>query len=380
MKNLKYIIVTAAIFVGCTDDYERLTQDNGKQTSFTEIRATFSEEANTRLLLSNDNQLSWYQSDVIGVYSDQQGIEKYANPSISQEGTIFRGEKVEGNRFYAFYPYSENAVIDTDDRNILHLSLEPSSANYQSDYGSGYSGSSRFVAPIVAKSSGNDFQFKHICGYLCLEVSSATEVVRDENGNAISGYTYRSLTLAGNNGEKLAGAGTVDMSADTPLFVVDPVAGETSITTTEFTYGFWGNGIKLYIPLPEMTFEKGITARIEFNDMSSSYNYNTGGYDKQVIEVSTDKPVVIERGKVKSMTSLDGKELFENSESEIVESSIVLSEESEGLLRNGVELPALKTEQIIKFSSSRPWTIALKNTTEKSADDFYEINPSFGEA
>jgi len=104
MKNIKYLLMMAAtLMVGCTDDNENLAVGTDNLKSFTQISASISNDAGTRMLLTEGNHLNWYKDDAIGIYSDLQGVEKYTRINgVNSESNIFRGNEIKGNVFYSF--------------------------------------------------------------------------------------------------------------------------------------------------------------------------------------------------------------------------------------------------------------------------------------
>ena len=188
MKNIKYfLLMTAALIAGCTDDNEQLALDGDNQVSFTQITASFSDDADTRMYLNDGKHLTWTYHDVLGVYSNEQDIEKYANAQWGDGVTMFRGNEVSGSQFYAFFPYSEDAVVEANDRSKLRLPLVASygeNCTYRVE--DAESSSLNFRAPVIAKSSNNEFQFRHLMGYLKIDISDVyAGNTYDDDGNIL---------------------------------------------------------------------------------------------------------------------------------------------------------------------------------------------------
>jgi len=144
---------------------------------------------------------------------------------------------------------------------------------------------------------------------LKIDIANGNDAIRNVLSGTYDGnYLLSAVTLQGNNGEIIAGNAIVDYGSEEPILSLkndDAKSSETIRIDVGTAYvGQYEHLI--YFPLPEMTFEKGITVKVEMTDVT------TTPFSNRVIEVSTNKPIVIEQGKIKSMAALDGKELFEN--------------------------------------------------------------------
>lgn len=311
MKIQKFILFAAAAMLsGCNDHAGTPEPDaDGLTISFSEITACLPSDAETRLWLDNDKQLGkWNYIDEIGVYSNTQGIEKYFTPYRSDDPkATFVGKQMKGSQFYAFFPYADDADIDTNNRSKLHLLLRKEYEGFQNvwaiaKYTNGQQSllsNNYYQFPLMAKSKDNNFMFKHVCGYLKITI--------EDTGTFEC--PLRRITLRGNNGEIIAGDATIDYSTDIPQLSLNPSSANAS-RTISLEVGVAGEAktdYYLYFPLPPMVFEKGITVTFEYSYPLSFSNIDPSS----AIEVSTNKPIEIKRGMMTAMKPIDGEYLYE---------------------------------------------------------------------
>jgi hypothetical protein len=103
--------------------------------------------------------------------------------------------------------------------------------------------------------------------------------------------------LYGNNDEVLYGSGTIDLTANAPIFVLDSGQSDNKRLGGRVRDLLLGpNTEEIYFNLPPMTFEKGFTVEVN-------------GYDKDGVRISYKKSTspnkVIKRGEIFSLARLD---------------------------------------------------------------------------
>ena len=279
-KIIALLTILSFVFAGC-EDYDYGESD--RLLSFTEFNSTVEGKAATRLHLENGNQLAWDYYDGIGVYSDAQGIEPYYL-SDENESAVFYGNKVTGSIFYAFSPYTENA-IDKDNKKILHFRIYNSSS---SDYVD-----NPIKTIMVAKSKDNNLSFKQTTGFIHISLTGTCDLVD---------YIY----LNGNNAELLAGDGIVDISKDEPTLQIEQtdnashtlyqwLSQDTVRLEENKPYDF-------YFSVPVGTYEKGISITIHALDPSTG--------ETMTLEKRTTDPVIIKRAVIKHFTAVDTDEII----------------------------------------------------------------------
>lgn len=154
------------------------------------------------------------------------------------------------------YPYQENTQIDESGVISVILPAEQSYAENTFALGSNM---------MVSVSSGKVLQYKNVGGYLVLNLYG-------------EGVTVSSITLKGNNGEKLAGKASITMPLDgVPSAVMaDDASSEiTLVCATPVQLGATPEtAVPFWFVVPPMTFSKGFTITLETPD-GSPYKKST---------------------------------------------------------------------------------------------------------
>ena len=174
---------------------------------------------------------------------------------------------------YAAYPYSKSNKLSNS--GVFTMVLPSEQAYKEHSFGIG-------ANSMVAITDGSFLAFKNVGGYLSLRLY----------GDNVS---VSKITIQGNNGEKIAGKGSIDIPfGGTPTVTMDAVAtdaisivcdpavkiGDTSDNYTDF-----------WFVIPPVTFEKGFTITVT-DDM--------GG----VFEKSTSKSFTVSRNTLDWMSAL----------------------------------------------------------------------------
>ena len=268
MKAFKYwgIILMTFGLSACTNDDFRDGIDEGLKT-FTSFTATIGEPANTRLSMGDvqDGKRSvwWDGKDEIVVFSDVDPELKifWAIDVDGNKATFGGNDKVSGTEFYAYFPafptYSSQTVIekDADNPNIIHVNLSSH----------GFSEGSLINIPMLAVSQSNNLVFKQLGGMIHFSITGVTWI--DE------------IYFRGNNGEKLYGPGTIDLSAEEPVIELEYSQAVTAASPTtlggEFRSGYnhsleKDEVVDIYFPLPPMVFEKGFGLEVKSRDATGA--------------------------------------------------------------------------------------------------------------
>lgn len=284
MRRTIYLLCTIALFDACSqEEFQNENLQNSKEVVFT----TSFENCNTRTYINESNQLRWNADDRITIFNGNTLNQEYkfAGETGDNGGTFSKvsSEFGTGNDLschYAIYPYNINNKIS--DEGVITTTL-PASQNYvENSFGLG---ANTMVA--ATQDTGATFlAFKNVCGYLKLSLYG-TDV------------TVKSITLKGNNGEKIAGKATITHSfgstpsvamADdaTDEITLDCGAGVTVGSTVQTATAFW-------IVVPPTIFTGGFSITI---------TNSAGG---QMTKKST-KSVTIERNGIQPMVAFELKD------------------------------------------------------------------------
>ena len=267
MKRLFIVLSTLAAVVGCT--VSELGNDAALRES--SVYTAGFENPDTRVYVDSGLKTHWTADDRISIFTQTYNEQfKFDGATGDTEGSFTSLDSkfhtgAELPAVYAVYPYSDDTSITSEGTISLNL---PAVQHYAKD--SFGLGANTMVAVTESKKS-TALTFKNLCGYIVIKLY----------GDA----TIKSITLSGNNGEKLAGPATV-----APVYGQAPAVQMSDAATQGITLDC-GNGVQLgktaddatafWFAVPPVTFSKGFTVRVtntEFWSMEKS--------------VSTEKTVV----------------------------------------------------------------------------------------
>ena len=244
-KSLYTLIIL--LTASCSSSYEVDTISNDPQS----VTAHF-EESSARLYIE-ENKLYWHNADQISLfpcrgdnvqyeYKGETGSRKALFELVSGSTS---GSSLSCN--YAVYPYSALTSIASNGEISYSFS---SSQSYAED---SFDSKANVMVAATAGSDCYTLQFKNVVGYLKLSLY----------GNDV---TVKSINIAGNKSEKLAGNATIKAQ-----YGQDPIVTMPDNATKTITLNC-GEGVKLgstaetattfWITLPPTTFTKGITLTV----------------------------------------------------------------------------------------------------------------------
>lgn len=272
-----YIIFCLSLLLlslaGCKQD--ELQSSHQSDTRLTSVKATTSAAVKSRTQLSG-NAVIWEQSDAIGIFSNATAeAVRYDLTEIQGDEARFESETgVSGEEFYAFYPYSAQSAV------------EGTKISYRLTDGQDYRAGSFDTGdcPMVAKSTHSDFRFLQTCGIIRLRLTGTMAV--------------SSIRLQGNNGEALAGDGTIDIASDAPVFTIDGSGDKLTAIQLRASANVQlsESGVtEFYFVVAPQTFTQGITV-----DITGSVNGK-----EQTIRKQTQKSITVTRSVISSFAAVD---------------------------------------------------------------------------
>ena len=244
--------------------------------------ASFEEPSEETRVYANENlYLRWTADDRVSIFNkityNQQY--KFLGETGDNSGGFNRvdaAEFVTGNEIphvVSVYPYQEGTKISEEE--VLTLTLPAEQHYAENTFGLG-------ANTMVSVSSDNDLQYKNVGGYLRLSLY----------GESMS---VSSITLKGNNGEKLAGTASVTMLVDgvpSVEMASDATTDITLICERPVTLGANAEeSTEFWFVVPPVTFDKGFTVSIT----------KTSG---SVFEKSTSRSLTIERNHLSKMSPI----------------------------------------------------------------------------
>ena len=246
--------------------------------------ASFEQPADidTKVYATEDLYLRWNADDRITIFNKYTYNQEYRfNGETGDNSGSFKkidnGDFVTGNyldNIYAVYPYQESTRIS--ETGTISVSFPAEQKFEDNTFGLD-------ANTMVSVTTDNQLLFRNVGGYLVLKLY----------GDDVS---VSSITLKGNNGEKLAGKATVTMPMNgTPTAVManDATSEITLTCDSRVLLGTKAGGsTQFWFVIPPVTFSKGIT--ITVNDASG-----------RVFEKSTSKSISIERNNLSRMASIE---------------------------------------------------------------------------
>ena len=280
MKTFRFIAACAALFaVGCSQFQDA---DEKVSISTTHQRYYASLDEETKTYVEENKYLRWHAEDEISVFPTHTTNVRYQfeGETGDKSGSFktLEADAVTGtplNYTYAVYPY--NSTNSISEEGVLSVTLPAMQLYNKHSFGKGAN-----TEVAVSESAVSDkLFFKNACGYLKLRLYGESQEIK-------------SVTLRGNNSEKISGAATITATFEG---VPEVVMGEGATTdvviiceegvvlgaTAEEATEFW-------FVLPPMTFEKGFTV------------YVSG--EVREMKQSTSNSVTIERNQILPMQTL----------------------------------------------------------------------------
>ena len=272
-----YIIFCLSLLLlslaGCKQD--ELQSSHQSDTRLTSVKATTSAAVKSRTQLSG-NAVIWEQSDAIGIFSNATAeAVRYDLTEIQGDEARFESETgVSGEEFYAFYPYSAQSAV------------EGTKISYRLTDGQDYRTGSFDTGdcPMVAKSTNSDFRFLQTCGIIRLRLTGTMAV--------------SAIRLQGNNGEALAGDGTIDVASDAPVFTIDGNGDKQTTIQLRTSANVQLSELSVtefYFVVAPQTLTQGITV-----DITGTINGK-----EQTIRKQTQKSITVTRSVISSFAAVD---------------------------------------------------------------------------
>lgn len=282
MKNIFILLAPLALMLsGCV--YEELT-NNESEPADGRIFTAFFEQNDTRTYVEEGNLLRWNAGDEISLFDGNTLNRQYKfdGETGDNSGTFSIVSKPFGTgndltANYAVYPYGSNIKIT--EAGVITVTVPAEQSYVKNSFGLN-------ANTMVAATKDTDdtfLKFKNACGYLKLQLYG-------------DDVTVKSITLTGNNNEKIAGNATI-----TPTYSQDPTTSMNTDATESITLDC-GEGVTIgttpenatsfWIVVPPTSFENGFEITITA--------VNGGTMTK-----STSNEIVIKRNVIKPMTAFE---------------------------------------------------------------------------
>ena len=280
-RFLSYIGIVAGLIVSCSvqeEDFKTLQQEDVIYYASFEQPA----EDGTRVYSNEDLLLRWTADDRVSIFGKNTYNQQYK--FLGEIGDNSGGfSKVDGAEYVtgnpishtvSVYPYQASTRITEDE--VLTVTLPAEQHYAENSFGLG-------ANTMVSVTADNFLQYKTVCGYLRLRLYG-------------EGVSVSSITLKGNNGEKLAGNATVTMPLDgAPAIALSSDATDeiTLVCNTPVELGAAADeSVDFWFVVPPVTFSQGFTI---------SVTQTTG----RVFRKATSNIITIERNRLSKMSLVE---------------------------------------------------------------------------
>ncbi len=283
MRRSILLGVIAAMAASCTVQEADVLMDERTETVF---YATFEQpEEDTKVYANEKLLIRWHEDDRLSIFNKLTYNQQYQFTGKTGDNSGgFR--KVDGDEFVtgntlndivAVYPYQQGTSIAEDE--VLSVELPAEQVYAHNTFGRG-------ANAMVSVSSGNVLMFKNVGAYLMFSlygegVSVSSITLRGNNGEKLSGKAYVTMPLNGVPSTQVVGD-AADASGTITLRCEEPVA--LGASASECT-AFW-------FVVPPVTFSRGFTITI---------TQSNGG----TVEKSTSRSVVLTRNKLSKMAPME---------------------------------------------------------------------------
>lgn len=256
-KNILSAFAICAALFGCQKNEISETISSGG-----DLYATIEDKTSTKTVMDENNNIRWSEGDQIMAFMKTSlGLKYQLKPSYAgktsgyfskvssgSSGDLGAGMELDHN--VAYYPYAE--VFECEKSGlcyILNVTLPTVQTYAVESFGNG-------SFPMVAVSENNDITFRNICGGMKLQLKGLGKVA--------------SITLHGNNSEKLSGVATVTAYADSETKpAITMASGASTSVTLECPDGVQLNentATEFIIVLPPVLFSHGFTVTVTDSD------------------------------------------------------------------------------------------------------------------
>ena len=259
-----FIYIAALTLIAACNKVESPAPSQGSDI----ITAQIEQETATKTYMDASNNIRWSEGDqIVGFMKSSLGL-KYEIASSSVGKTSAHFDKVGGNgggldagtewdHNVVYYPYSDAIEAAKSGSNYVLDVVLPSEQTYAAEsFGNG-------SMTMVAVSENNNITFRNVLGGMKLHLRGTQKV--------------KSITLQGNNNEKLSGAATVTAYADETKPAITMASGASTSVTLNCGAGVQLNESKateFIIALPPVLFSKGFTVKVTDTE-SNTYTVGT---------------------------------------------------------------------------------------------------------
>lgn len=286
LSNLRHILAfcaAAVLAAACGTSEIDTTKDLDFQAPTFICRIDASESISARTYVDESLNMFWTADDCVSIFTNTYNQQyKFTGKTGENTGTFAKvktDEPATGislSRYYGVYPYNAATEIASDGQMTLEL---PAVQDYAANsFGLG----ANTMVAVTGNSEDNSLPFKNVCGYLVI--------------NLYGDCAIKSITLKGNNGEKIAGKALC-----IPAFGEAPAIAFDEAASSEITLNC-GEGVELGKTEETATAFWFVVPPVTFSDGFSISCTSDAG---TITEKSTSISRTVERNKVFNMAPLE---------------------------------------------------------------------------
>ena len=290
IKRLFSLATLVLLAAACTDNIDstfdglrRLAQTGQDGNVFYATIEDSADSTATKVFADDQLRVLWNADDRITIFEKYTLGEEYRFEGKDGDNAGSFSPVSQGNGYvvgnslsysYAVYPHDGNTTISND--GVLSLTLPANQTYKANSFGVG-------ANTMVSVTNDKKMLFRNVGCFLSLKLYG-------------DGVSVKSITLKGNNGEKLAGPATVTMPVNgTPSHVMQNDATESITLTCETPVALGADAdhyTEFWFVVPPTTFTKGFTVTVT--------DSNDGTFVK-----STDNPLEVKRNQLYRMEPLE---------------------------------------------------------------------------
>ncbi len=255
MKKIALFWGVASLLVACTAKLETPIETIAVEKQAPVLYASIDEEAQTKVYLDEDYKVLWTADDRISVFNKNTYNQQYSFDgatgdnagtfSIVEDGKIKTSNEIDN--LYAVYPYNESTSISNT--GVLTVNFPAAQTYSATTFGQGSN-------TMIAVTDGTNMQFKNACGYLMFKLYGTSVKVK-------------TVSLKGNNNEKIAGEASVTMPlGGTPSVAMSGSATDEIVLTCTSAVAIGNsseNFTEFWLAIPPVTFSDGFTLTVTDN-------------------------------------------------------------------------------------------------------------------
>lgn len=373
MKRLVYFALFGLTVVCCQREAgikEELFHDSVEY--YAVIEDFNDSETDTKVYADENMKVLWNADDRISIFNEYtlQDQFRFNGSDGDNAGTFTKvpgdeDEFVVGNELdyiYAVYPYSESLTISN--AGVLNVELPEKQKYREKSFGQG-------ANTMVSVTTNKALRFKNACGYLAFKLYGDNVAVS-------------SITIKGNDGEKLAGKAKVSMELNGIPVVSMQEQGTESIDLQCEPSVILGSSntdySEFWFAMPPVTFTKGFTITVKTEDggfftksLSSSFSIARNSLKRMAaLKVVPDKSAEIQKQPTNEIW-------YTSSQGKVINLGITLADmvsnvykDGKGVITLSEPVTEIPGQMFMSISSNKLTSVSLPETVTSIGNSAFQ--------